>query len=399
MRIAFVGIGQHYPSHVWMSRMREMLEDRIVVNVDDLRNVARGSTPSDETLYLPRKLPRGQRLLRAIGLSSQSNRSMRSEWMLATLSQHRPTLVFTHFLDFAVQFSDVWRSLGVPVVVHCHGYDITWNVCSDETGKPLHPAGYTDAVRSLPDNVWFIANSTFTRDQLLSLGIHPNKISIKRFGVPLAERPKPVSENSPKTLLYLGRLVDFKGPLETTEAFASVVQRHPDARLEIAGDGCLAQPLDQLIQSLDLASQTVRHGSVNPTRAGELRRRAALFTAHNKVGQPSGQVEAFGVSLLEAMGEGVPVVTGRCGGLVDFVHHDTNGFLFEPGDVTAHADLLGELIQDTKLRRRMGEAAWETVRDNYQEQHEREDMNRFFEHVSRIGSSPLLTSEPTRRAA
>ncbi|MEL6106999.1 MAG: glycosyltransferase [Planctomycetota bacterium] len=399
MRIAFVGIGQHYPSHVWMGRMRETLKDRIVVNVDDLRNVARGTTPRQDTLYLPRKLPRPQRLLRAIGLSSRSNRSMRSQWMLATLSEHRPTLVFTHFLDFAVQFSDVWRTLGVPVVVHCHGYDITWNVRSDLTGQPLHPVGYTNAVRSMPDNVWFIANSTFTRDQLLSLGIRADKIAIKRFGVPLAERPKPVTDGSPKTMLYLGRLVDFKGPLETARAFAAVAKRHRDAKLEIAGDGCLVQPLDHLLQSLDVEGQTVRHGSVDPIRAAELRRRAAVFTAHNKVGHPSGQVEAFGVSLLEAMGEGVPVVTGRCGGLIDFVHHDTNGFLFEPGDVDAHAHWMAELIDNTKLRRRLGEAAWETVRDNYQEQHELDDMNQFFDHVSRTGTSPLLTGESIRRAA
>jgi glycosyltransferase involved in cell wall biosynthesis len=376
-----------------------MLKDRIVVNVDDLRNTDRDAVLAEDTHYIPSKMSRLGRFMRTMRLTTQSDSKLRSEWMLQTIRESGASLVFVHFLDFAVRFRDVWDRLDVPVVVHCHGYDIMWDVRDQQKKTPLHPPNYQANVRSLPENVWFIANSNHTKRQLLKLDLNPEKIFLKRFGVPLAKQPRSMMHDASAQVLFLGRLVDFKGPVETARAFGKVVADHSDSMLHFAGSGNLAQSLAQTIAELGLQSNTVCHGVVSQDQGRKLRRQSCIFTAHNQTGVTTRQVEAFGVSMLEAMGEGIPVVTGRSGGISDFIEHGTNGLLFEPGDVQAHAEMLDELLSSKQRRQMLGTAAWETVRDRYQPEHESEDLDRIFSTISDQKERPTLTALQDSRLA
>jgi glycosyltransferase involved in cell wall biosynthesis len=399
LKIAFVGIGQSYPSHLWMGRMRQMLGDQIVVNIDDLRNTSRGTPLQGDTQYIPRRQSGFQRVASALRISSETKESMRNEWLLKTISQSKASLAFVHFLDFAVRFHDVWCRLDIPTVVHCHGYDITWDVRHHEDGTLLHPLNYLESVRDLPDNIWFIANSSYTQSQLEQVGINPNKIFLKRFGVPVAESPRVLPPHAAPRVLFLGRLVDFKGPLETVQAFSQIANRHDKVVLDLAGGGELAARIRQQVAELNAGAFIQCHGPVSSDRGQELRDQSIIFTAHNQTGQITGQQEAFGVSLLEAMGQGIPVVTGRSGGIVDFVHHQENGMLFSPGDIEAHAGMLDDLLSSAKQRESLGAAAWDTVRENYQPHHELSDLQQIFARVANAGSLPTLKTSAGKQAA
>ncbi|MCH8923254.1 MAG: glycosyltransferase, partial [Planctomycetes bacterium] len=67
-----------------------------------------------------------------------------------------------------------------------------------------------------------------------------------------------------------------------------------------------------------------------------LRAEADIFTAHNCTGPITRQEEAFGVSIVEAMAAGLPVVSGRSGSLPEIVEDRVDGILVEPGDREAH---------------------------------------------------------------
>ncbi len=379
--------------------MRQMLGDQIVVNIDDLRNTSRETPLQDDTRYIPRRQNAFRRVASALRISSETKESMRNEWLLKTIAESKASLAFVHFLDFAVRFHDVWCRLDIPTVVHCHGYDITWDVRHHADGTLLHPLNYRESVRSLPDNIWFVANSTYTQSQLEQVGINPDKIFLKRFGVPVAESPRVLPLHASPRVLFLGRLVDFKGPLETVQAFSRIANRHHKAVLDLAGGGELAARIKQQVADLKAADFIQCHGAVSPVRGQELRDQSIIFTAHNQIGQITGQQEAFGVSLLEAMGQGIPVVTGRSGGIVDFVHHQENGMLFTPGDIEAHASILDDLLSSTKQRESLGAAAWDTVRRNYQSHHELSDLQRIFAEVASSGALPTLKTSSTKQAA
>jgi glycosyltransferase involved in cell wall biosynthesis len=137
-------------------------------------------------------------------------------------------------------------------------------------------------------------------------------------------------EVDPPEILYAGRLSREKGILELLEAAEGL-------NLVVAGDG----PLRDRVPAA--------RGFVPPEELARLYARAAIVAC------PSHR-EGFGVSCLEAMAHGRPVVAGGVGGLLDLVVNGETGILVEPGNVPALRAALDRLLGDRELRRRMGEA-------------------------------------------
>ncbi len=75
--------------------------------------------------------------------------------------------------------------------------------------------------------------------------------------------------------------------------------------------------------------------------------------------------EGFGVVCAEAMAHGRPVVASAVGGLLDLVADGETGIHVPPGDVDALRAALQRLLDDRELRRRMGEAGRERVRERF----------------------------------
>ncbi len=90
-------------------------------------------------------------------------------------------------------------------------------------------------------------------------------------------------------------------------------------RLLLVGDGPLAAACDRLVADSRWRSRIVRKGAVAWEEGRRLRREADIATQHNQEDPATGQVEAFGVAIAEAMAEGLPVVGTRSGGVVEIV--------------------------------------------------------------------------------
>jgi glycosyltransferase involved in cell wall biosynthesis len=71
--------------------------------------------------------------------------------------------------------------------------------------------------------------------------------------------------------------------------------------------------------------------------------------------------ELLGLSLLEAMASGTPVVASAVGGVPEIVRDGETGFLVPPGDVDALRDRLAEVLGNSRLARRLGDNAREHV--------------------------------------
>lgn len=74
-------------------------------------------------------------------------------------------------------------------------------------------------------------------------------------------------------------------------------------------------------------------------------------------GQVDGQIEGFGLVLLEAGSQGLPLVAGHVGGVGEVVEDGVSGLLVPVGDDAALAGALGRLMLDTALRRQLGRGA------------------------------------------
>ncbi|MCP3821971.1 glycosyltransferase family 4 protein [Streptomyces sp. A3M-1-3] len=161
------------------------------------------------------------------------------------------------------------------------------------------------------------------------------------------------ADGSAKVIVAAGRLTPVKRYDLLVQAFAKVVAAHPDWRLRIYGSGDATgneqTALSLLIRELALVDQVSLMGSVSPLEREWVKGSIAASTS---------RTESFGMTIVEAMRCGLPVVSTDCpNGPREIIDDGVDGRLVPPGDVEAIAGALLELVEDDDLRRRMGRAA------------------------------------------
>lgn len=163
------------------------------------------------------------------------------------------------------------------------------------------------------------------------------------------------SEARSPCLLFVGRLEERKGVLDLVPLMSKVVARIPTARLSIAGEGGLKEALSRQITDAGLSSHIDLCGRV---RDEELVR---LYHASAVTVVPS-LFEGLGMTSLESLSCGTPVVGRRVPGLVDTVKEGIDGFLCERIEEMSSSVIA--LLSDPSLGRRMGEAGRGKVERN-----------------------------------
>jgi glycosyltransferase involved in cell wall biosynthesis len=160
--------------------------------------------------------------------------------------------------------------------------------------------------------------------------------------------PAPVSEVWQAA--YVGRLSPLKGADVLLEAFGILARTQPKARLVVVGDGPDRARLEERAADLVAAGTVEFRGWLTPPQVAECLRGSALLTV------PSTTPEIFGLTALEALGLGRPLVASRIGALPELVGPD-NGLLAAPGDAAALAEALAELLGDAERLARLGEGS------------------------------------------
>jgi glycosyltransferase involved in cell wall biosynthesis len=146
-------------------------------------------------------------------------------------------------------------------------------------------------------------------------------------------------------VLFSGKLIDVKRPLDLLHAFQRASRRHP-AALAFVGDG----PLAAAVQAAGVRDVHL-FGFRNQTELSRFYGAADVFVL------PSA-FEPWGLVVNEAMCFGLPVVVSNCVGAGgDLVRPGVNGFVFPARDVEALAAALETLIADGATRTRMGHAS------------------------------------------
>lgn len=189
---------------------------------------------------------------------------------------------------------------------------------------------------------------------------------------------------------FAGRLSREKGLSELLEAWRVLAEREwragpsaSDARVPLL---LVAGP-DMPGHSWNLGESArtfvAQHGLEPSVRfVGALKDVSPLYQAADIAVVPS-HFEALGLSALEALACGTPVVASAVGGLLDFMQDDVNGALCPPRDSTAIAESLGRLIRDAHWRRQLSSRARATVEPTYSE---RVVLAQFVEVLRALGS-------------
>jgi len=166
------------------------------------------------------------------------------------------------------------------------------------------------------------------------------------------------------TILFLANLNVRKGILTLLDAFDAVAERLPTCRLRIGGEGQATEQVRQAVQDSRHGDRIEVLGRVEPDAVPDLMQVSDVFCL------PS-FAEPFGISVLEAMACGRPVVATGIGGLAYLVRPE-GGRTVPPGDPAALAAALVEVLKSPELRAAMGrfnrslverQYAWERVID------------------------------------
>jgi D-inositol-3-phosphate glycosyltransferase len=162
--------------------------------------------------------------------------------------------------------------------------------------------------------------------------------------------------------LFVGRLSREKGVLELLEAWRML--KPANALLVVAGPDMTGHAWDAGVPGRAFVA---RHGLDASVRfVGPLSDVAPMIQASDLVVQPS-HFEALGLSAIEALACGVPVVASAVGGLLDFIVDGDNGRLSPPENPAALAACIGPLLTDPAARARLAARARASVLQEYDE--------------------------------
>lgn len=240
---------------------------------------------------------------------------------------------------------------GKPLVVHVHatGFDQGGRHHADSRVYAIEKRGmdYADCI---------VAVSEYTKQLIVEkYFIDPKKILVVHNGleyIPPQGRPEyvptlPFSKMGKKMVLYVGRLTLQKGVDHFLNAAAKVIHYEPNVQFVIAGSGDMEYQLIRQAASLGLSNHILFIGFVRGEELDQLYREADLFVLPS-VSEP------FGLTALEAIAQGTPVLLSKQSGVREVVK---DALLVDFWDADEMANKMVAALRFSPLRKQLGEAA------------------------------------------
>jgi colanic acid/amylovoran biosynthesis glycosyltransferase len=268
---------------------------------------------------------------------------------------HNVSVVLAEFGMTGVGVLGTCQELHIPLIVHFHGYDAYLRRVLDRYEQAYKRMFvYSSAI---------VAVSKQMIDQLVKIGAPREKIFYNPYGVDVSKF-KPASLTSRLQVLAVGRFVEKKAPYLTILAFKQLLDRLPEARLVMAGDGVLQDVCRTIVRSLHIEHAVAFEGAVDHDQVAQLMQESRVFVQHSLVPK-SGNSEGTPVGILEAGATGLPVVSTAHAGIMDAVVHGKTGFLVSEGDIDGMSEYMYQLLTNRDLAVEMGKKAREHISTDF----------------------------------
>nr|WP_320012022.1 glycosyltransferase [uncultured Desulfobulbus sp.] len=165
-------------------------------------------------------------------------------------------------------------------------------------------------------------------------------------------------------LLFVGRLSEVKGLNFLIDAMSLVIQRFPDARLLIVGQGELEGQLLDQVQRNGLDKDVLFVGGIENTKLPMYYASADLFVGPS-IQARGGDREGFGLTFVEASMSGCLVMGTRGGGIEDIIVEDQTGFLVPPGETNVLAKKIVSVLERLESYSEMKTRARKSAAEKY----------------------------------
>ena len=199
-------------------------------------------------------------------------------------------------------------------------------------------------IASLDKSNFVIANSNFTKNLSLKIGINPSKVNIINPGV---EKPKNIKKdfiikaenifgNSYPKIITVARLDKRKGHDKILMLIKNLKIKFPKIKYVSVGFGDEEKNLVKLKKTLDIENEVVFINNTSKDLKLALIKNSNLFLMPSRIEKKS--VEGFGISFMEAASYGVASIGGKDGGASDAIRHDKTGLICDGNNLNSIYD-------------------------------------------------------------
>jgi glycosyltransferase involved in cell wall biosynthesis len=157
----------------------------------------------------------------------------------------------------------------------------------------------------------------------MGISVHPLSTEQKRRAILIRQHYK---QGDDPLLVFAGRLVEEKGIADFLNAVEIIKNDLPGTRVLILGEGQDRKHFEALATKLDITNMVIFKGWVDGKEIAAHLAAADFFVGPSKTAK-DGWIEAQGLSFLEAMSTGTPVIATASGGIVETVRNNETGFL------------------------------------------------------------------------
>ena len=240
----------------------------------------------------------------------------------------------------------------------------------------FHGLDLSGFVKTLGDRIYdplfdkgnlFLPISEFWRRRLMELGCDRDKIIVHRMGIDCSKfafTPRKLSDDGRIQIVTIARLVEKKGVEYGVRAVAKLAKNNRNIQYNIIGDGYLREPLEQLIEKLDVSDTVKLLGWKQQQEIIETLNNADILLAPS-VTSPNGDREGIPVVLMEAMAMGLPVLSTQHSGIPELIEDGISGFLVPERDIDGLAEKLNYLIEHPEIWSKMGQAGHLYVKEHH----------------------------------
>lgn len=197
------------------------------------------------------------------------------------------------------------------------------------------------------------------------LKVDPNKVLVIPMGTNLSEifTPRDIDRKAGQ-IAFVGRLVEKKGLKYLIEVVPKLASRFGHLKLIVAGAGPDRPELEELTKRLDINQYVEFIGSRSHKQIARLYSSSELCV-FPFVQATNGDMEGFGLVVVEAMGCKCPVISGDVPAVKDIVTHKKTGIICEPRNSDQFAQTIIYLLENQELRTSLAKNAYLHVNENF----------------------------------
>lgn len=274
------------------------------------------------------------------------------EW----LQKVRPDAVLAHYGPSGVAMAPLCSSLGIPLLVHFHGYDA---YRADILGS--YGMRYATLFQQAAQLI--VVSQDMAR-QLETLGADAAKIRRLVYGANLQVfRPQPLPP-LPFRFAYVGRFVPKKAPDQLLRAYAQVHAQLPTSTLVMVGAGELLGECQAIAAELGLGNAVSFLGALPANEVARVLRECQALVLPSRV-TADGDSEGTPLVVMEAGATGRAVIATRHAGIPDVIRDGHNGLLVPENDPSALVNAMLQLAQDLPSALEMGRRAAVEIAAHY----------------------------------